>query len=321
MKAVMYHYVRSAPAGLSYFRYLHVDNFRRQLDWLAARHRFVSREEFLSSVNTARAVDGVLLTFDDAFSDHHEHVLPELAARGLWGIFYVPTMILQPGRLLDVHRVHWILGRLGGLRAMELAKELVSDDMLSHAHVEDFRRLTYVLQDNDAATNLFKRTMNYFISYEHREPILDRLMVRVLDGTDESDLKSRFYLSRDQIKAMHRAGMTIGSHTVSHPVMSKLDDGEQEREIRRSFDDLEEIVGEKTRTFCYPYGGFHTFTATTERLLADRGALFSFNVEARDISDDDLSHRPQALPRYDCNNFPYGAAHMGSESPVEAVRT
>src|SRR5262249_59122499 len=120
-------------------------------------------------------------------------------------------MVLEPGRLLDVHRVHWILGRLGGLRAMELAKELVSDAMLSHAHVEDFRRLTYVLQDNDAATNLFKRTMNYFIAYEHREAILDRLMVRVLDGIDERDLKSRFYLSRDQIKTMHRAGMTIGS--------------------------------------------------------------------------------------------------------------
>jgi len=316
----MYHYVRPPPAGLPYFRYLHVDNFRRQLDWLAERHRFISREEFINSVDSGRAADGVLLTFDDAFVDHHEHVLPELAARGLWGIFYVPTMILEPGRLLDVHRVHWILGRLGGLRAMALTKQLVSDDMLSHAHVEDFHRLTYVLQDNDDATNLFKRTMNYFISYEHREPILDRLMVRVLDGVDESGLKARFYLSRDQIKAMHGAGMMIGSHAVNHPVMSKLDDAGQEREISWSFGALEGLVGERTRTFCYPYGGFHTFTATTERLLADHGARFSFNVEARDISDQDLSHRPQALPRYDCNHFPYGAAHMGVESPTEAAR-
>jgi len=317
----MYHYVRPAPAGLRYFRYLHIDNFRRQLDWLAPRHRFILREEFFDSVESGRAVDGVLLTFDDAFSDHYEHVLPELVARGLWGIFYVPTMVLTPGRMLDVHRVHWILGRLGGLRAMELAKELVSDDMLSHAHVEDFHRLTYVLQDNDAATNLFKRTMNYFIAYEHREPILDRLMVRVLDGADERALKAGFYLNRDQIKAMHDAGMTIGSHTVNHPVMSRLDEDAQAIEISRSFGELEAITGEKMRTFCYPYGGFHTFTAATERLLAGHGALFSFNVEARDISDDDLSHRPQALPRYDCNHFPYGAAHMGAESPVEAVRT
>ena len=28
------------------------------------------------------------------------------------------------------------------------------------------------------------------------------------------------------------------------------------------------------RTFCYPYGGFHSFTDTTERLLNDAGLPF-----------------------------------------------
>ena len=38
---------------------------------------------------------------------------------------------------------------------------------------------------------------------------------------------------------------------------------------------------------------------------------FSFNVEPRDISLDDLKNRKQALPRYDCNQFLYGKSING----------
>ena len=87
--------------------------------------------------------------------------------------------------------------------------------------------------------------------------------------------------------------------------MSKLAPPEQQKEIEDSFGYLEKVLGPmEPKTFCYPYGGFHSFTDDTERLLDDAGCLFSFNVEARDITAADLKGRPQALPRYDCNMFP-----------------
>src|SRR3546814_14596269 len=101
MKALMYHYVRPAPADLPYFRYLHIDSFRRQLDWIEATHGFVSRDRFLDALHTGTPANGVVLTFDDAFSDHFLHVFHELSSRGLWGIFYVPTAILRPTGSLD----------------------------------------------------------------------------------------------------------------------------------------------------------------------------------------------------------------------------
>ena len=314
MKAVMYHYVRPVPDGLPYFRYLHLDHFRRQLDWFAEDHAFPSRETFIRSIETKRACSGVVLTFDDALADHFEHVFPELQRRGLWGIFYVPTGMYETGKLLDVHRIHLVLGRLGGARAMELLHGLVSDDMLSHAHVEDFHRQTYTRQDNSAATDLFKRTLNYFIAYEHRERVLDELMQRFFreEGELEAGMVSRYYASPSELRAMHQAGMEIGSHGVSHFSMAKLDPAEQSIEIARSFDFLGNLLGERPRTFCHPYGGFHNFTEETERLLSEAGCLFSFNVEQRDVADADLRDRPHALPRFDCNQFPHGKAHMGA---------
>ncbi|MDQ6814471.1 MAG: hypothetical protein M3040_12085 [Bacteroidota bacterium] len=101
--------------------------------------------------------------------------------------------------------------------------------------------------------------------------------------------------------------MVIGSHIISHPVLSKLSAVQQENEISQSFKFVEDVcIILPYKTFCYPYGGSHSFTNETERLLNNEGCSFSFNVEARDVSIANLLVRPQALSRYDCNYFPQG---------------
>lgn len=311
----MYHYIRPEPAALPHFRYLHIDDFRRQLDHFAATEGFVDRSAFLAAIDGGpQPQRGFVLTFDDGFGDHWRHVLPELQSRGLWGIFYVPTGVYDDGQLLDVHRIHYLLGRIGGGMLLEALERLIRPDMLSPAHTDEFRLRTYRNQENDAATTEFKRLLNYFVDYAWRDRLLDQLMECF---ADESALANDWYMSTDQIAEMQRAGMIVGSHSVSHPVFSRLDSATQEREINESFAFLERATGGlEMRTFCYPYGGFHSFTAETERLLDAAGCRFSFNVEPRDIALADLRGRPQALPRYDCNMFPHGAARMGSEPEV-----
>ena len=316
MRALMYHYVRPVPDDLPHFRYLHVDSFRRQLDWLEATVGFASRDAFLGALDGGPVPTGAVLTFDDAFSDHFDHVFHELARRRLWGIFYVPTAVLEADRLLDVHRIHLILGRMGGTRALEAAMACVDDAMLSHGTVEAFRRETYTRQDNDVDTTAFKRVMNYFISYEHRSAVLDRLMATFgMDAAAEAAIKRSFYVDPGQLRRMAAGGMVVGSHGVDHLLMSKLDEAGQQAEIRGSFEALASLLDAPVETFCYPYGGFHSFDATTERLLAAAGARYSFNVEPRDVTAADIAARPQALPRWDCNAFPHGRAHFGPLAP------
>lgn len=314
----MYHYVRPNDPGLPYFRHLRLDRFCKQLDHFAATDRFVTEEEFRVYLATGEVPsDGVILTFDDGVSDHYDHVYPELARRGIWGIFYVSTGVHHSGKMLDVHRVHVLLGRHGGSRVLAELNEIVTDQMLASERIEEFHARTYRLQDNDAATMQVKRMLNYFVSYDHREQVLDTLCGRLLP--EEAELKQSYYATPAQLREMQAGGMTIGSHTVSHPVMSRLSDEEQAREIQDSFSFLEEACGGlPLKTFCYPYGGFHTFTPDTERMLTEQGCLFSFNVEQREIETADLLKRPQALPRYDCNQFAYGAAGC---NPVDVSTT
>lgn len=306
----MYHYVRPDSGGMPWFRYLSLDDFRRQLDHFEETWGFVTHEAFEAALATGTPAPGVVLTFDDALKDHYAHVFPELKARGLWGLFYAPTRVYETGEMLDVHRVHLLLGTIGGVAALEALEPLVTPDMAPDRNIPAFTTATYARQDNDAATTAVKRILNYYIAHEHRRPVLDRLMTAVFGVAHPA--AGDFYLTFAEMEEMAAGGMVIGSHSVDHPVFSKLSRAEQAEQVARSFERLGPILPEpRLKSFCYPYGGFHSFTAETEALLAEAGCRFSFNVEQRPIERRDLSRRPQALPRFDCNQFAFGAASRG----------
>lgn len=309
--AVVYHYVRPPQPALPHFRYLSIESFQRQLDHFETTQGFADRHAFLESFRTGEPAPGVVLTFDDGVRDHVDWVLPILAERGLWGIFYVcADATAESGHLLDVHRCHHLLGVHGGETMLEALRDILRDEHLDPATVEKFRNITYLPHSDEDAINEFKRILNYYVSYEWRTQLLDELFARFVD--DEAAVARAFYLDHNGLRQLHASGMILGNHGVDHRVMSRLTHQEQSAQIEDGYRFLEDITGEKgVRTFCYPYGGFSTFTEETEHMLDAYETLFSFNVEARDISSQDLRERPQALPRHNCRDLPHGRASIG----------
>lgn len=303
----MYHYVREADPARPNFRYLDIDNFRRQLDHFETEYGFVTRAEWDRALETKDASCGdgkVLLTFDDAMSCHYNYVFPELVSRGPWGIFYVPAQPYLTGEILNVHRVHLLCGAFNGTDLLDLAKDAMTEEMVPFEKRQEFRENTYKAQKNAEGVSEFKRLINYFCEETHRTDVLERIESALGVKSPVKD----FYVSQDDLLKMQAGGMILGSHTVTHPVMSKLTPIEQRREITTSFAFLDDLGRVGPKTYCHPYGGFHSFDAATVQTLEDSDVAWSFNVESRDISDADLRDAPQALPRYDCNEFPHGAA-------------
>jgi peptidoglycan/xylan/chitin deacetylase (PgdA/CDA1 family) len=58
----------------------------------------------------------------------------------------------------------------------------------------------------------------------------------------------------EQAREMDAGGVEIGSHTVSHPILTTTDDDELRRELRDSRARLEEELGRGVELFCYPNG-------------------------------------------------------------------
>ena len=307
MKAVMYHYVREYDPALPYLRFLDIKNFRQQLDYFEREFGFVSFSEwskFISDGVMPIKAGKVLLTFDDITFCHYEYVLPELLKRNLWGIFYAPTQPYLEHSMLDVHKIHVLSGAIDGVALLNETLSFIDEEMIPDSKIREFRTKTYIFQEEYEGVSEFKRILNYFIDYNYRSDILGKLASKFSIKFDFE----KFYVQESDLTKFQLNGMVIGSHTNSHPVMSKLSEKAQSLELSSSFTYLEQLELPGHRTYCHPYGGFHSFNEATLRLLSDEKVDYSFNVEEREINSNDRMNSIQHLPRFDCNMFPYGEA-------------
>jgi len=304
----MYHYVMPRDKKIPNLHRLDIDSFKKQLDYFKSNYGFIDKGEFINSIRNKEKSNGVVLTFDDGLICHYKYVFKELKKRGLWGIFYIPTFPLKYGKILDVHRIHILLSNAN---VRQVYSYLIGSN-LSHFFdkdkVDEFKNLTYLTQKNDQYSLSIKRILNYFIKYKFRNEIIDQLFKKFIKGNFYA---SDYYLNFENLKEMQSDGMIIGSHTENHMVMSRLSQSSQKKEIDNSFKFLEYKLGRpEIKTFCYPYGGFHTFTKRTQEILNKYGCEFSFNVEQRGITLDDLDNNIQALPRFDCNQYKHGKSSV-----------
>jgi peptidoglycan/xylan/chitin deacetylase (PgdA/CDA1 family) len=83
-------------------------------------------------------------------------------------------------------------------------------------------------------------------------------------AADEVGYQGR-HLDAGGLRRLEEAGMEIGSHSRTHPVLARLEGAGLAEQISGSRRDLEEILGHPPRTFSYPYGSRRTFD---ERVVA-----------------------------------------------------
>src|SRR5688572_25788722 len=109
---VMYHYVRDLPRSrFPEIKALLTREFDQQLDYITARYTVCSLGEVVKAIRGGAALphDACVLTFDDGFIDHYLTVFPRLVSRGIVGSFFVPAQPVLEHRVLDVHKIHFIL--------------------------------------------------------------------------------------------------------------------------------------------------------------------------------------------------------------------
>jgi len=146
---------------------------------------------------------------------------------------------------------HMRLLRAHGYRLVGL------DDV--HGHLSGRRRLAdgalAVTLDDGFADNY----ENAFpVLTEHRIPATVFVVSGAVGGRSgwmtETSSRRRAMLSWLQMREMHAAGIAFGSHTVTHPHLSALEEGQAMRELRDSKAALEDGLGGEVAHFAYPHG-------------------------------------------------------------------
>ena len=180
------------------------------------------------------------VSFDDGYADNHDVALPLLQKHGLPCSFFVATGFLDGGRMWNDTLIEAV--RLSALPTLDL-RGLVDgrgEDLGQHALAGDEGRRA-------ALGRLIERV-------KYLPPEARRACVTAIAERAEVRPPDDLMMSSVQVRNLHRAGMQIGAHTVSHPILATLDAQQAGDEIGRSRDMLQALLGEKVRLFAYPNG-------------------------------------------------------------------
>jgi len=111
--------------------------------------------------------------------------------------------------------------------------------------------------------------------YEYAWPVLERYrfpsMVYLLSGLigqasawfEEDQRATPPLMDRERILQLHKLGVDFGSHGASHVKLAEVARDRVRQEVSESKQQLEQLLGEEVRHFCYPYGS-HNLTAVEE---------------------------------------------------------
>ncbi|MEE9285672.1 MAG: polysaccharide deacetylase family protein, partial [Dehalococcoidia bacterium] len=241
------------------------------------------------------------LTFDDGLADHYTAVFPALKQRGLSGVFFlVGAALSAPAPVLNVHKAHFLLARLGPDRFAEEVRGAILD--LSQpgriGPAVSSERELYRYDRPDAQG--MKRLLNYDLPIADADRVLGDLFRRHVG--DEAAFARALYLAPEMTAEMAAEGMTFGFHTESHVALSRLSRQQQRAEVERGVSVIGRLTGQQRVPFCYPYGHAQTYDRASMAVVEEAGYSAAFSV-VRAMVRFGKEHRYD-LPRFDTRDLP-----------------
>jgi peptidoglycan/xylan/chitin deacetylase (PgdA/CDA1 family) len=250
------------------------ETFRRQLRLLKANHVIISPEDMLSWCRDGGQLPprAALLTCDDGFLSNLTEMLPVLQDEGLRCLFFVTGASAGEERTMLWHEELLLLflrARAGSFKicceGLEIGGVLGRREQRRALWWNSVKRLSQV--DAESRKCFLRMAHDYFD----------------LEGTLEFFLASypetqRHFclMTRTELQQLDAAGMTIGSHTLSHPVLSQMSPEMASTEIAEGRARLEAAIGKPIWAFAYPFGDAGSVTPRVAAMAKQSGFKAAF---------------------------------------------
>lgn len=212
-----------------------IKRFDEIMGWLAYWFNVLPLDEAIARLKNGDLPQrAAAITFDDGYADNLICAVPVLKKHGLSATFFIATGFLDGGCM-------W-------------------NDTL----IESLRLTT--LPELDASR--FGLGNLPLASLENKRSAIDKLIpaIKHLPATARHEaveyvrescgcvLPDNLMLTIPQLRELRAAGMGIGAHTISHPILAALDESAARREIAESRARLEALLDERIGLFAYPNG-------------------------------------------------------------------
>lgn len=228
------------------------DDFAWQMEFVSRHFEAITFRRLIELTENGSRLPrrALIVTFDDGHLDNYENAFPVLKRLGLPATIFLSTGYIGGKGTFWFDRVAHLLYRApcGPLAIGEIGFSADLQDVPS-------RRV--------AADSLL-RTLKQ-VRDSQRLDALARLEQLVPSAPQDGATAVRSAaLDWAQVREMSRAGIEFGSHSVSHPILARLEDDALDRELSESRRTIEEQTGTGCQVIAYPVGS----GAFDERIVA-----------------------------------------------------
>ena len=260
-----------------------VRQFDQMLGWVKRWFNVLPLDEAAARLkNDTLPARAAAITFDDGYADNHDNALPILQGHGLPATFFIATGYLDGGRMWNDSII-------------EAARHSPAEqiDLLDFELAPPSGRQPWSLGTAEAKRAVIGAVLGRikYAQASQRQGLADAIAARLGGG-----LPSNLMMSSQQVRALHQAGMQIGAHTHSHPILARLDAPAARAEIALSKSRLETLLEAPVELFAYPNGrpgqDYVAETVAVVRSLGFKAAVTTAMGSADRLSD------PLQLPRF-----------------------
>ncbi len=270
---LLYHRVSKEVGGVQNL-IVSPSHFSEQLAVLSKYTCPVSLEELPTLLKKRNRSDRPLsvVTFDDGYVDNLEQAAPLLTQHAVPATVFVTTAAMNQSYEFYWDALERLLFRSGLTGSLTL-------DIEGTTHTWNFP--DHDLESDDWHVQMPPRTaaqqayleLCRLIKPLHPDQRMNAMQqVFAWTGLNTSPDLAKRVMSDEELRRLTSNGLvTVGAHTVNHPVLSSMQPQEQAREINESRDQLEQILDRPIRTFSYPYGCLQHYTKDTVNLAREAG--------------------------------------------------
>ncbi len=249
------------------------DSLRRHLQLLKKRYHVITPEDFLhwSEEKLSLPPRSILLTCDDALRNTLTEMAPILQELGLSCLFFATGASAdETPSMLWYEELYLMLLDADEPIALSLPEAGVSIGPIAPN------------EKHSCWWNLVERLSQF--DRELRRGFLDQIreQLRLAENWSEQffqdpTLAARFLtLDRAGLRQLAAAGMSIGAHSLSHPILARASAELAWQEISESRNVLEKALAQAVWAFGYPFGNAATVTGRDLRLAAQAGFRCAF---------------------------------------------
>ncbi|MFN4130050.1 MAG: polysaccharide deacetylase family protein [Paracoccaceae bacterium] len=258
LSVLMYHGTISKPLYLPDACFIPLDEFSKQMQWLDEMKVDVLPlpEAVVALCEQRLRRPCVALTFDDGYRSNLTQALPVLERFGFHATVYLTTGLTGTDRTLWPSRLN-------------LALSATAQTSLT------WSGLTFALgsqAERAAALQHLQETVKMVAGDAPEHAVTE---IEALLGTGEVRVgpDSPFaMMAADDLRSCLRSELiNFGAHSVSHPLLSRLDDQRLSEEINGSIDTVEDLTGRSCQSFAYPNGQKKDFDMRSIECLHNRG--------------------------------------------------